>query len=293
MRRASVVRRGALWAALLLAIGSHAAAQAPTFETRKITDTAYIFRYMGHQSLFVVTPEGVIATDPIGYLRPQAVAAYLSEIRKVTSAPVKYVVYSHHHYDHIAGGRPFKDVGATFIAHRNARTRLEALRPPDVVLPDGVVDDRSVLELGGVRVELHYVGRNHSDSSLVVLLPKERLLFAVDFIPIETVNFRNMPDSYLPDWFDSLDRVLALEWDRLIPGHPYAGGRLGTKEDVRALKQYMTDLSDAVRLAAEQGKCWDAAMREVRLPKYEKWGAYDQYLPGNIERFCACWGRGF
>ncbi|MCI0370024.1 MAG: MBL fold metallo-hydrolase [candidate division NC10 bacterium] len=293
MLRARVVRRGVLGTALLLAIGTHAVAQMPTFETRKVTDTAYIFRYMGHQSLFVVTPEGVIATDPIGYLRPQAVTAYISEIRKVTSAPIKYVVYSHHHYDHISGGRPFKDMGATFIAHRNARTRLEALRHPDVVLPDVVVDDRSVLELGGVRVELHYVGRNHSDNSLVVLLPKERLLFAVDFIPIGTVNFRNMLDSYLPDWFDSLDRVLALEWDRLIPGHPYAGGRLGTKEDVRALKQFMADLSDAVRLAADQGKCWDQAMKEIRLPKYEKWGAYDQDLPGNIERFCAYWGRGF
>jgi glyoxylase-like metal-dependent hydrolase (beta-lactamase superfamily II) len=46
----------------------------------------------------------------------------------VTRAPIKYVVYSHHHYDHIAGGRPFKELGATFVAHRNAKTRLEALR---------------------------------------------------------------------------------------------------------------------------------------------------------------------
>ena len=285
---------GLVIALLALALsGAASEAQTPPFETRRVTDNVYIFRYGGHQSMFVVTPEGVIATDPIAYLRPQAATAYIAEIRKITQAPIRYVVYSHHHYDHIAGGKPFKDLGATFVAHRNAKTRLEQLQHPDVVLPDEVVDDARTIELGGTRLELHYVGRNHSDNSLVMLLPREKILFAVDFIPIETVQFRDMPDGFLPDWFDSLDRVLALDWETLIPGHPYAGGRLGTKDDVRNLKQYMTDLSDAVRQAANEGKCFDQAMKEVRLPKYEKWGNYEQYLPGNIERFCEYWGRGY
>jgi glyoxylase-like metal-dependent hydrolase (beta-lactamase superfamily II) len=266
----------------------------PPFATRKLSDTVYLFRYGGHQAIFVVTPDGVIATDPIGYLRPPAVRTYIDEIRKVTQAPIKYVVYSHHHYDHIAGGRPFKELGATFVAHKNAKTRLEALKYPDVVIPDEVVDEERVLELGGVRMELKYVGRNHSDNSLVMLLPKDKLLFTVDFIPIETVQFRDMPDGFLPDWFDSLDRVIALQgWDQMVPGHPYAGGRFGTRDDVRNLKQYMTDLSDAVKQAADQGKCFDTAIKEVKLPKYEKWGNYEQFLPGNVQRFCEFWGRGY
>jgi glyoxylase-like metal-dependent hydrolase (beta-lactamase superfamily II) len=268
-------------------------ASPPPFATRKVADNVYAFRYQFHQSMFVVTPEGVIATDPIGFLRPQAVTTYIDEIRKVTPAPIRYLVYSHHHYDHIAGGKPFKDLGATVVAHRLAKERLEALRRPDVVLPDEAVDTQRVLELGGTRLELSYVGRNHSDNSLAMRLPKERLLFTVDFVPIETLQFRNMPDSFLPDWFGSLDRVLAMDWDQMIPGHPYAGGRLGTKDDVRNLKQYMTDVSDAVRVAADQGKCWDQAMKEVKLPKYEKWGSYEQFLPGNVERFCSYWGRGY
>jgi glyoxylase-like metal-dependent hydrolase (beta-lactamase superfamily II) len=280
-------------AALVGGGGRRASAQASPFATLKISDTVYIFRYQGHQSMFVVTPDGVIATDPIGYLRPPAVQAYIDEIRKVTPAPIKWVVYSHHHYDHIAGGRPFKDLGATFVAHRNAKARLEALRYADAVVPDVAVDDEHVLELGGVRLELKYVGRNHSDNSLAMLLPREKILFTVDFIPIETVQFRDMPDGYLPDWFDSLDRVLAMpSWDRMIPGHPYAGGRLGTRDDVKNLKQYMTELSDLVRQAADQGKCFDQAMKEIKLPQYEKWGGYEPFLPGNIQRFCEFWGRG-
>jgi glyoxylase-like metal-dependent hydrolase (beta-lactamase superfamily II) len=215
---------------LLLACGAPAlaqttppqppAAQAPApappaspFTTIKVdgTDNIFIFRYQGYQAMFVVTPEGVIVTDPIGYLRPQAVKTYLDEIRKITSAPIKYVVYSHHHFDHIAGGRPFKDLGATFIAQRRAKEHLEALQYADAVIPDEVVDDRRTLTLGGTELELSYVGRNHSDNSLVMRLPKEKLLFAVDFIPIESVNFRNMPDSWPIEWEDSLKKVLAMD----------------------------------------------------------------------------------
>jgi glyoxylase-like metal-dependent hydrolase (beta-lactamase superfamily II) len=279
--------------ALSLVAACAAAQQPPLFETRKLTDNAYLFRYQFHQALFVVTSEGVIATDPIAFLRPQAAAAYIAEIRKITQAPIKYLVYSHHHYDHIAGGKPFKDAGAIVVAHRNAKARLEALRNPDVVIPDEAVDDFRAIELGGVRVELHYVGRNHSDNTLVMLLPKEKLLFAVDYVAVETVGFRDFPDGYFPDLFDSLDRTVALDWERMIGGHPFPGGRYATKDDVRAYKQYLVDLNDAVKTAAAAGKCWDAAMAEVKLPKYEKWGGYATFLPMNIEKFCNYWGRGY
>jgi len=264
----------------------------PPYATTKVTENVYVFRYGTHQSMFVVTPAGVIATDPIAYLRPQAAQAYLEEVRKITQAPIRYLVYSHHHYDHIAGGKPFRDAGALVVAHKNARARLEVLKAPDVVLPDMVVDERSTLELGGTRVDLIYVGRNHSDNSLVMLLPKEKILFAVDFVPLQSIMFRDMPDGYLLDWFDSLDRVLALEWTTLIPGHPGPGGRMGTKDDVRAVKEYMTDLSSATRELANQGKCFDEAIKTLKLPKYESWGGYASYFPGNVERFCEYWARG-
>ena len=263
----------------------------PTFSTMKVTDNVYIFRYRFHQAMFVVTPAGVIATDPnAGTYGVQAAEAYLAEIRKVTDAPIKYMVYSHHHFDHAAGGAPFKKAGATFIAHRNATARLKVLKNPDVVMPDISIGDRYDIRLGGVTVELRWVGRNHSDNMIVMRVPKDKILFAVDFIPIEAVQFRDMPDGYLPDWFDALDRTVALDWERMIPGHPSA--RLGTKDDVRNLRAYMTDLSDVTRKATAEGKCFDRAMAEIKLPKYEKWGGYKQYLSGNIERFCEYWRNG-
>jgi glyoxylase-like metal-dependent hydrolase (beta-lactamase superfamily II) len=93
--------------------------------------------------MFVVTSAGVIATDPIGYGRPQAVVTYVDEIKKVTSQPIKYLIYSHQHFDHIAGGKPFKDAGATIVAHTRAKEWLLALRDPHTVLPDETVDNRA------------------------------------------------------------------------------------------------------------------------------------------------------
>lgn len=124
---------------------AQAPAQPPMFATTKVegTDNVYVFRYQGHQSMFVVTPAGVIVTDPISYGRPQAAKTYLEEIRKFAKAPIKYLIYSHHHYDHIAGGKVFKDAGATVIAHRRAKERLAELKGLDVVIPDQVVDGKT------------------------------------------------------------------------------------------------------------------------------------------------------
>jgi len=278
-----------LVATAAMALPAMAQAQAPQFATTKVegTDNVYIFRYQGHQSMFVVTSAGVIATDPIGLRRPQAVKTYIEEIRKVTDKPIRYVIYSHSHYDHIAGGKPFKDLGARFIAHKNAEAQLKRFPNPDVVMPDETVGNRRTIRLGDTTLELLYVGRNHSDNSLVMRLPKQKLIFTVDFVPIQTLPFRNMPDTVSPpEWMASLQRVLDLDWERMIPGHPNAGGRLGTKQDVKDLIGYFQDLDAAVKKAAADGRCTDNAMKEVTLPKYEKWGNYALFLPMNVERMC-------
>jgi len=156
-RRSSMLR--ILLASIILALATIASAQdkpagAPAekpalFATTKVdgTDNVYVFRYGNHQAMFVVTSAGVIATDPIGYGRPQAVTTYIDEIKKVTNQPIKYLIYSHHHYDHIAGGKPFKDAGAVIIAHKRAKERLEVLKDPFTPLPDEVMTDKRVITL--------------------------------------------------------------------------------------------------------------------------------------------------
>ena len=268
--------------------------QRPQFQTTKVdgTGNVYIFRNGNHQSIFVVTPEGVIATDPVAYGRPQGGAQYVAEIRKVTDKPIKYLVYSHHHYDHVAGGQAFKDAGAKIVAHSKAKERLAVLKDPATPLPDEVFDKQRNITLGGTTLELNYLGLNHSDSSLVMRLPKEKLIFVVDFIPVGTVPGRGMIDFYPLEAEDSIKQVLAMDWDRLIPGHPGPGDRLGTKQDARDQLVFLQDASETVKVAAREGKCWDGVEKETKLPKYEKWPGYENNLQFVLRRYCGLWGRG-
>ena len=296
MKGVSYAIAGGALAAVCLGVVAHAQQAAPPpFATTKVdgTNNVYVFRYGNAQSMFVVTSAGVIATDPIGLARPQAVTTYIDEIKKVSNQPIKYVIYSHHHFDHIAGGKPFKDVGATFVAHKRAQERLVVLKDPNTVLADETVASARTITLGDTTLELTHVGLNHSDSSLVMRLPKERVLFAVDFIPVGSVPGRGMIDSYPVEWEDSLKTVLVMDWDRLIPGHPGApGGRLGTKQDVQNLLTFLQDASAAVKAEARAGKCWDAVEKDLKLPKYESWPGYANNLPYVLRRYCALWGRG-
>ena len=288
----------ALGAALLALAGFTAQAQAPArpaIATTLVpgTNNVYVFRNGNHQAMFVVTPDGVIATDPVAYGRPTGGKAYVDEIRKVTDKPIKYLIYSHHHYDHIAGGQAFKDAGAIVVAHKKAKERLDKLADPHTVPVDEVVGDEGrVIRLGGTILELSYKGLNHSDTTLVMRLPQERVLFVVDSIPVGTVPGRGMIDFHPLEAEKFIADVIAMDWATLIPGHPGPGDRLGTKKDAEDQLQLLKDASAEMKVLAREGKCWDQAEKEFKLDKYASWPGYAAGLPFIARRYCGLWGRG-
>ena len=240
--------------------------RAPKRAITKIAGDLYRFQNNFHFSVFYVTSEGVIATDP---LNADAAKWLKAEIAKRFDRPIKYVIYSHDHPDHSSGGKVWAD-GATIIAHENTKRAIIGEKRPTAV-PDVTFKHQMV-------VELSYVGLNHSDNMIVMRFPAERVLFAVDFIPVKTVAFRDLGDAYIPNWIDSLKRVEQMDFDVLAPGH----GRIGNKADVTAFRTYMQDLYDAVLAAARGGMSLDDAKKSVRLPKYEKWGQYKAWFPLNV-----------
>ena len=117
------------------------------------------------------------------------------------------------------------------------------LRTRPCILGEAAVDHEAIVRpqvsaRGGLWKEAGWWLLSLITLPLVMHLPKEKLIFVVDFVPIQAVHWRNMPDSWLDEWETSLKRVLAMNWDRLLPGHPGPGGRLGNKQDVENVLQF-------------------------------------------------------
>ncbi|MBM3549845.1 MAG: MBL fold metallo-hydrolase [Alphaproteobacteria bacterium] len=251
-----------------------AQAAAPVREISKIAGEIYRFRNNFHYSVFAVTPAGVIVTDPID---AEAAKWLKAEIAQRWNRPIKYLVYSHDHRDHIAGGEVFADT-AIVVAHRRAKEVIIDEKRPTAV-PNLTFDDALTIELGGTVLELTFVGKNHSDNSLVMRFPKEKVAFTVDWIPIKAMPFRDLPDGYLQEWFDSLKRVEAMEFDIMAPGH----GPLGTKADVVAFRGYLEELRAEVTKLAREGKSLDDIKKTVTMEKYKDWSGYAQMRELNVE----------
>jgi len=247
----------------------------PVREITKIAGEVYRFRNNAHYSIFIVTPDGIITTDPINKSTAEWLKGELKT--RFPDKPVKYLVYSHDHADHISGGEVFADT-AVVVAHANARTAIVGEKRPTAV-PTVTFTDRMDIDLGGTKLELHYVGRNHSNNSIVMRLPAEKLIFAVDFIPVNSMGFRDWPDAYLEEWIESLKRVEAMEFDILAPGH----GALGDKKHVTAFRAYMEDLRNQVLAAVRAGKTLEETKALVDISKYKAWGGFQQMGALNVE----------
>lgn len=271
MRLRSWLAAGCL---VMLALPAAAQQQAPTREITKIAGEVYRFRNNFHYSVFAVTPQGVVATDPIN---ADAARWLEQEIQQRFNQPIKYVIYSHDHADHVSGGEVWADT-AIVVAHENAKPVIVGEKRPTAV-PQVTYSDNMTIELGGTVVELHHVGRNHSNNSTVVRFPREKIAFAVDFIPIKSMPFRDFPDAYMPEWIASIEKVEAMDFETFAPGH----GPLGTKQDIRDHRQFLEKLRMQVLDLARQGKSVDEVKQAVKMPEYSAWAGYEQMFPLNVE----------
>ena len=273
--------RGAWVAAVaLLAIGSLWAFQPAAAQDevkREITNIAgdlYRFQNQFHVSVFLVTPEGVIATDPIN---AEAAEWLEAEIRERFGQEIRYLVLSHDHADHSSGVEVFDDT-AVVVAHENAKRAIVGEQRPTAV-PDVTFNDRMTIELGGKRVELIYPGRGHSDNLIVMHFPEERAVFTVDMISVKRLGYMTLTDAYFPDWMDAIRRVEAIDFDILVPGH----GPLGTKADASDHRAYLEDLYAEVLAAARAGQSLEEMQASITLDAYKDWGQYDKWRTLNIE----------
>jgi glyoxylase-like metal-dependent hydrolase (beta-lactamase superfamily II) len=260
-------------------------------ETTKIADGLYTFTHDGARNIFLVTAEGVIATDPIS---PKSAGLLREEIRKVTDKPVKYVVYSHQHWDHVRGGRIFKDEGAVFVSHANCIKHFHRHPNPDVVMPDMTYEGtRHDLTLGGRTLELYYFGRNHGDCMTFMRIPEEKILFVVDLVtPYGVSGGSGLLNDYYPlDWIRSMKEIEAqVDFERMIGGH---GVPIAPKDAFVERRRYIETMFAAVKAEWEKGTNPFEIAEKIDLPEFKHLRNYDALKARNAERFVAYFALGW
>ena len=215
MRHLLVLFAASVAAAL---IGPAAAQERPAMETTKVegTDNVYIFRNVNHQSMFIVTPDGVIATDPIGYARPEGVQDYINEIKKVTEKPIRYLIYSHHHFDHVSEAA---GLGLPLLAH-----------PIEAELIDGdveAIEPETAIEVGDLRIE-PLLTPGHTAGMLSFHVPGA--VFTGDTLLIRGTGRTDFQNGDPRAQYDSIfNKLLRLPDETMIfPAHDYRGETVST-----------------------------------------------------------------
>lgn len=248
----------------------------------------------GGNAGFVIGDDGVLVIDT--FQDPRPARALLAEIRKLTPLPIRFVVNTHYHLDHVNGNDVFAAAGATIVAHRNVRAwmrteNIKMLDPPvtpdkkarvqSLTLPTVVHDSHVDLYVGSRRINVRYYP-GHTGGDSVVSIPDAHVVFCGDMLWKEHIP--NLIDASTKAWVESLD---AMQKDygpsTWVPGH----GGIANAQDVLTFRNYLADLRDAVRREQAAGKSSDALVPAL-LPglksNYGNWGFFSDYAADDVKQ---------
>lgn len=189
-------------------------------------------------STTLITDGGAIVLDPVN---ADAASWLAAQIRARFGVPVRFVIYSHNHDDHIRGAEAFADDRPQIVAHRLAALAIERTGSP-VPLPTLVFDEMLRLSLAGRVVDLRYHGPNDGMGSISVHYPDARVLTVIDWIVARRLPFRTYARYDIDGSIASIAEVERLDFDLVAPGHHVIGDR----DDVVILRRYLEALRAGV-----------------------------------------------
>ena len=316
--------RIAVWMAVMASVLASTARAQTRLEAPDIVQVRgdlYVVHAGTFSTVFLVTPDGVVLSDPIS---PDFARWLGAEIERRFKQPVRHVVYSHHDVDHVQGAAAFP--GATIWAHENVVRNIEApwrrlaggsadtngngrleraeargtfpayfarldrdndgaLTPAefnrDIAVPARTYAGRQTISLGGRTVELVHPGRNHSDDATVLLFPSERAAFGVDFVN----------PGVAPDVAPNFDDVPLSEWVGSLKAVEALDfdlfvpghGPSGTKADVVANRAFFEELASAVQQGLLEGRDVNELKKTLTLDRYAKWPGFPETRASLIE----------
>lgn len=235
---------------------------------------------------FVITPAGVVVFDSLG--TPALGEVLIAKIRKLTTVPIKRVIVSHYHADHIYGLQAFKAIGAEIWAHEGGKAyfasdnleqrlaqRREDLFPwvdekTKILKPDRWLTKDTDFELGGMHFALRHVGPAHTDEDLAMFVQEDRVLFVGDLVFKGRVPFVGDADSKL--WLLALDKLLAFNAKTMVQGH--GGVSHNPKKDLTLTSDYLRYLRKHMGQAVDTLTSFDEAYAKTSWKPYEKLPAF-------------------
>jgi glyoxylase-like metal-dependent hydrolase (beta-lactamase superfamily II) len=249
-------------------------------------DLYFNYDYGGSNSAVLVTEAGILVVDT--RMHPDDAERLLDEIRRISDAPIRWVINSQFHGDHYMGNAVFAREGATIIAHRDTQEvileRFEyevETRPFEqrgqnrddvvLVLPDILFDRQLTLDVGGVAVELIYLGAGQNEGDTLVHFPHARALHTGGVF--HNRSWANT--SYTPSvdgWLSVLRAMRRLDVDVYLPPH----GPLASLEDLDDFIEFIDRIHSGVKAAVDRGATLEETLAENLFTEYSDWRGYER-----------------
>jgi cyclase len=289
--------------------------QAPTdpFRLKPLSGNVYALYGRGGNVGFFVGPEAVLVIDSqFKDLAPGIIA----QIRKVSDKPIKFLLNTHHHGDHVGGNEAFRQF-AMIVAHDNVRTRMLAspgdiqreyparleeakkagnaemakflsdqiawaktVKVEDIAAPVMTYDSQLTIHMGDETIHVWHLPPAHTDGDSVVYFEKAKVLHMGDDFFNKVIPFIDVSSGgSVAGYVAAIDKVIAkVPADTtVIPGH----GEVSDVDGLKTLRRYIVDLQNAARQGKAAGKSKETFLKEVRLPAYESWNGYKDRFPSN------------
>lgn len=235
---------------------------------KAIKPNVYVITDGAYQSMFVTTGKGVILFDA-----PPSFGQHIKKaVAEVTKEPIRKLVYSHAHVDHIAGVEFLKDIpNLEIIAEKQVADFLKEMNDPRRILPTKTFVGQTKISFGTAEIELRKTNFHSNEGDLYIYLPKQKVLMAIDTLAPGYVPFMNFDLTVnMHEYLKMFDQLLAYDFDVLVAGHLTS---LGNRQDVVDNKNYALDVYQTVKRihnSADQNK--------MAMDTIQKYGADNKFL---------------
>jgi quinoprotein relay system zinc metallohydrolase 2 len=241
---------------------------------------------------FVVGSEGVAVIDTLG-------SAVMGEelrdaIRAVTNKPIKYVINTHMHPDHVFGNAAFKQDTPTYVGHyklaRALGTRADSyitaskemmgekvFEGSEIIVPTLLIKEPTTLDLGDRTLLLEPMPTAHTDNDLIITDSKTSTLFLGDLL--FSVHIPTL-DGSIKGWLAVLDKLSQRKADRVVPGHGPTS--MEFPQALEPERRYLTTVENDVRQAIAEGRTLSEATKTAGFSEKDAWKLFDQYHVRNV-----------